>query len=358
MHPALALYETRKLVDVAFRRAAVVVPFAPSRFYVNLTDTCNIRCRHCITGAPEKTENGRGRVMTPEVLHALAPALEHADYVGFTHAGEPLSAPLLEPLLERLFERRRGRPTVVHLLTNGLALTERRFRRLVELGVSSISFSVDGMTEATHDLVRIGSKIDRLLDRISAISALRAKEHPDVRLGVAWTLHPNNAVEVPKLLRFAAGAGLDWVKLEELVPCNPVAADLAGDLPPSVIDDARSLAERLGVRLLDHTREVEVFKCRLGEDAEMSRYALEDDYANRMEINPCRLPWEAVCVEPNGDVRPVDFRQPVEGNLLERDLADLFNGKAFQRARAQAIMRRPCGVGPATCPADPGPEHW
>jgi len=54
------------------------------------------------------------------------------------------------------------------VLSNGLALTERRFEELTGLGVTSWSISVDGMSAASHDALRIGSKIDRLVDRIES----------------------------------------------------------------------------------------------------------------------------------------------------------------------------------------------
>jgi len=141
-------------VDAEFRKNLMVLSAPPTRFYLNLIETCNLRCAHCITLAPDRTSIGTGRAMPMEVLDALTQHLEHASYIGLTHAGEPITSPSLVPLLERLSRARKGLPTVVHVLTNGLALTERRFIELTELGVSSWSFSVDGMSASTHDVIR------------------------------------------------------------------------------------------------------------------------------------------------------------------------------------------------------------
>ncbi|MBK8013259.1 MAG: radical SAM protein [Deltaproteobacteria bacterium] len=348
-------------IDQAFRCAAAEVRTPPTHFYLNLIETCNLRCRHCITDAPEKTRRGTGRAMSPEVLDAIGPHLRHACYVGLTHAGEPISSPLLEPLLERLAWARDGQPTIVHVLTNGLTLTKDRFASLTSLGVRSWSFSIDGMSSATHDLVRIGSRIDRLTGRIRTLAAVRTASFPGVRMGVAWVMMTANLHEVEALIRFAHEAGLDWVKLEEIYPGN-VFARQEGSIDVTRLRDsvarAMDLGQALGVRVLDHTRDVTVWRCRLDDDPQMSAYAHLDDFVNRFEINPCRLPYEVVCIEPNGDVKPVQFERPVAGNLLTQDLLSIWNSPGCRRLRRLARQRRLCGDGPATCARSVEPDAW
>jgi MoaA/NifB/PqqE/SkfB family radical SAM enzyme len=343
-------------LDQEFRANAQVLRTPPTRFYLNLSELCQLRCTHCITSAPELTASGAARSMTAPVLDRLRPHLRHAAYVGFTHAGEPMIAPLFEPVLDAIAEERRGQPTRIHLLSNGVALTPARFAELVSRGVSSFSISIDGMSAATNDVLRVGSRIADLLPRIEELCRIKPAS---VRLGIAWTVSASNAREIPGLLSFARTAGVDWVKLEEMYPIN-LQARLEMPKPPDLtaaVDQALALATMLGLPLLDHTENREVYKCHL-DDPATARFSELDDFANRMEINPCRLPLEVVCVEPNGDVKPVSFHHDSGGNLLERDLLDIWNGDAFRRARARVLERRLCGAGPVVCPADPGPEKW
>jgi cyclomaltodextrinase / maltogenic alpha-amylase / neopullulanase len=348
-------------VDREFRRGLVVLTAPPTRFYLNLTETCKIRCRHCITSAPSKTEDGSGRVMSKEVLDRIAPHLRFASYVGLTHAGEPITAPMFAPLLESLRAARGGAATVVHVLTNGLALTERRFVELIRLGVSSWSISVDGMSAATHDTLRIGSKIDRLTERIERLSALRRARFERVRMGISWTVTAWNLGEIEALVRFAKRAGLDWVKLEEVAPVNGVACEALAfpeEDAARAIASAKGVAAELGLPILDHTKTPRVFKCLLEGDRAIAEFSRLDDFANRMEINTCRFPYEAVFIEPNGDVKAVDFHHRVAGNLFEQDLSAIWNDPLFILERSNAKLRRPCGFGAPTCPKDPGPEAW
>ena len=348
-------------VDHDFRQALTVLQAPPTRFYLNLTEHCSLRCQHCITQAPERTAAGTARHMTPQVLEALRPHLRHAAYVAFTHAGEPLMAPLLEPVLQALAEQRAGQPTVVHTLTNGMGLTPQRFSQLAALGVRSVSVSLDGMTPATQDALRVGSSIEVLLPRLRAVAAVRKDAHPGVRLGVAWTLTADNAAEVEDLVRFAADVGLDWVKLEEVYPINDVAHRLA-QIPTGAlyqtVHKAVALAQSVGLPLLEHVFEKRVFKCMLASGSSLERFSRLDDFANRMEINACQMPYQVVCVEPDGDVRPVSFHHPVAGNLLQTDLVTLWNGPVFAAERARVRDERVCQAGAVTCQADPGPENW
>jgi MoaA/NifB/PqqE/SkfB family radical SAM enzyme len=349
-------------IDRAFRSGLLSMDTPPTRFYINLSDLCNLRCRHCITQAPQHTAAKIGRVMSIEVIEALRPWLKHAMYVGFPHAGEPLLARCLSPLLRSLCAERQGQTTVVHLLTNGLLLTEARFCELVALGINSWSFSVDGMTAASHDALRQGSRIDILLPQLADLCELRRKQFPDVRMGIACTVHRANLHEIADLLRYAALIGLDWVKLEEMFPSNAFAADQVitdTHLMRMKIQEAVALAESLDLNLLLHLEDIRVFKCLLEHYPDMARFSKGDDWINRMDINPCRLPYELICVEPDGSVKSLDFYQPSVGNILYTDLMQIWNHRYFQYNRQNAISRRICQPQqPPICPSDLGPTAW
>lgn len=342
-------------VDAAFRRASLRPRSPPTRFFLNLTERCQLRCVHCITHAPAKSADGSARTMSREVLDALTPHLRHAKYVALTHAGEPTLAPMLEPLLEVL------RAPVVHVVTNGMALTERRFLELTRAGIRSWSISLDGATEGTNDTLRLGAKVLVLKERLRAFASLRQEHRLDVRLGVSCTVMRSNVHEVAAVARIVANAKLDWFKVEETFPVNARGEEEAR-LEPSVrhaaIAEARRVCAEHGVRFVDHSHDREVWRCEpcvMSGDDEV--FSLADDFANRVLINPCRAPWEVVCVEPDGAVKPQDFHQPTVGSVLEHDLITLWNSTPFQRRRAYSASHRRCEGAP-TCGRDVGPRAW
>ena len=351
-------------LDAHFRAGLGKGPTLPSRWYFNLTEHCNLACRHCITRAPLKTGQQSARHMSRAVIDAIRPYLAEALYIGMPHAGEPLVAPQLDYLLSSLVEARQGKPTTVHLLTNGKALNEQRFCQLVEQGVNSWSVSVDGMRPETHDHLRSGSSIEALLALIRTCVTLRDARAREVTMGIAWTITIDNAAEIDELLAFAADVGLDWVKLEELFPVNAAGHRLAhqsADELLRVVECARQRARILGVRLLEHVIEMPVFKCRMDDQPAMARFSLLDDLVNRMEINACRLPYELACVEPNGDLKPVSWYHPVAGNVLAQPVSQIWNNHHLVGIRKAAAAKRLCRDSEPTCEADRGPrtrEAW
>ena len=353
------------IVDDEFRRAVPEPTAPPTRFSVNLSERCQLQCAHCITNAPALTASGAARDLGDDVVEALAPHLVHAAYVGLVHAGEPMLAPAFERLLTVVKRARAGAPTVVHLLTNGMAMTPARFERVLELGVTSLSFSLDGMSAASNDVLRIGSRVDVLTQRIAILSReVRPMLRSTVRMGVSFVVTHANLGELPALVRFAHDARLDWVKLEEVFAHNDVSRALVVDryALDVAVAGARSLGDELGVPVLDHTRPLTVWKCQLDADPRMAARSRLDDVVNRAELNPCRAAWEVVCVEPNGDLKPLSFHHDVGGNVLDVDNGGLAHAwrtsPAFVSARTRTRTTRLCGAGPTTCAPDPGPASW
>lgn len=321
----------------------------PTRIDFAVTETCNLRCAHCITFAPDRTRSGTARTFSPWLLDRIRDDLGYATYFGFVHGGESLAAPIFFDVLDAIRRAHGQRPYVAHLLTNGLLLTRATTDRLIDAGVRSISVSLDGASAATNDAVRLGGRFDRVVEHVRAARQARDDRGADLRLGISSVLTNANLREAPRLVDLAADLGADWIKLEELVPVSAQARSLLydGAAMRAATEAARARAQERGIRFVDHTRERTIWRCRLGGDAE---FLEADEYANRSEIHPCRAPWEIACVEPNGDVRIVDFFGPVIGNISEAPLDEIWNAPEARAERARSQHARVCGLtGPVVC---------
>ena len=355
--PPPLLAANRRRAAAFTSRAVGRVPL-PARLDFALTESCNLRCAHCITSAPERTKSGRARAMTPWVLDRLRDALPFVEYAGFVHGGEPLTSPLLYDVLGALRSARKGAPTMVHLLTNGVLLDERTTARLAEAGVGSISVSLDGATAEVNDRIRVGGDFHAVCENVRGAVRVRRALGADLRLGISSVVWRESAEQVEALVELASRLGVDWLKLEEVAPVNPFAARAV--VPP---DDAglRARVERavargreLGVVVVDHTAPPAVWRCRLGEDAAMRAFLAADEYANRSVIHPCRAAWERACVQPDGDVHLGDFFGPRLGNVVEEPLGAIWNGELARIERSAGEQTRLCGARPPSCEPEPG----
>lgn len=341
-----------RLVDEDMAHARTHARSRPTRIDFSVTEACNLRCIHCITHAPRLTREKKAKTLTEPTLDALREDLAFARYFGFVHGGESLVTPMLRRTLEAIAEARGEEPYVVHLLSNGLLATTETVRPLVDLGLSSLSVSLDGATAETNDAIRLGGRFEVVTRNVRELVRMRRDEGLDLRLGLSYvTLHENLHETVP-FVELAADLGVDWVKLEELVPQDDrTRRSLLRD--PSALKEmvirARERGRELGVRVVDHTVERRIFVCDM--DAETRGFLEDDAFANRAELLPCRTPWETACIEPDGTVKLGDFFGPMLGRLGAegRSIEELWNRDQAREARERFVRERPCGRGPATC---------
>lgn len=112
---------------------------------------CNLSCRHCGSdcrvdpGVPDMPLEDFLRVLDEEIT----PHVNPADVLIILSGGEVLVRQDLEEAGREV--TRRGYPW--GMVTNGMALTEKRFRGLLDAGLRSISVSFDGF-EQEHNYIR------------------------------------------------------------------------------------------------------------------------------------------------------------------------------------------------------------
>ncbi len=339
---ALAVANT-ELAARAARAGMAESPALPTMLYVTVTEACNLRCRHCITGAPARTREGRARTIRPWVLDALREPFAAADYVAFTHGGESLVAPELDDVL-RAIRRARGPRSgpVIHLATNGMLLTPERARGLLDLGLSSIMVSIDGATAATNDATRTGASLEVVLANVRALLDLRARTRANLRVGVSTVVGRGNLSELAALGRLARDLGLDWLKIEETYPINAFARrDLVAPRASEMRAAVRALSDELsgsGIVLVNHLAPPTLCRCQAAGHPEVLAFRDADDYANRARIHPCRAPWAIACVDPDGTVHAVNYAHPALGSLADHDFHTLWNSPA-----AAAVRGTPAG---------------
>lgn len=128
---------------------------------------CNLACRHCGSdcrvdpGVPDMPLADFLRVLDEEVT----PHVDPAEVLVIFSGGEVLVRDDLEQAGAEV--TRRGYPW--GMVTNGLALTPRRFRSLVDAGLRSVSVSLDGF-ESEHNYIRCNPlSYDRALDALRLI---------------------------------------------------------------------------------------------------------------------------------------------------------------------------------------------
>lgn len=128
---------------------------------------CNLACRHC--GSDCRVDPGVPDMPLADFLHVLdeevTPHVDPSEVLIIFSGGEVLVRDDLEQAGAEV--TRRGYPW--GMVTNGLALTPRRFRSLMDAGLRSVSVSLDGF-ESEHNYIRCNPRsYDRALDALRLI---------------------------------------------------------------------------------------------------------------------------------------------------------------------------------------------
>ncbi len=154
-----------------FSRKAEDPGLFPERLTLELSFACNLRCpvcpRHHVRHAP------RPRMIDGALARDLIrSAAEHGTktLVPFFR-GESLMHPELIPILA--FAKKVGIDTI-QLATNATLLDEEKARALLDLEISSISFSVDTTDEATYRMIRKNAEYGATIRNIERFLELRA----------------------------------------------------------------------------------------------------------------------------------------------------------------------------------------
>jgi len=185
---------------------------------VSVTDRCDLRCVYCM--AEHMTFLPKAEVLTLEELDRIASA-----FVGLgvrklrLTGGEPLVRKGVMGLFESLSRHlRSGALDELTLTTNGTRLAEFA-QGLADLGVKRINVSLDTLKPALFRTLTRGGDLSKVLAGIDAAQAAGLS----VKIN-AVALKADNAAELPQLIAWAHGRGLDMTLIETM-PLGEVEAD-------------------------------------------------------------------------------------------------------------------------------------
>lgn len=288
---------------------------------LEVTTHCNSSCTYC----PHTRMRDRWvrKHMSMELFREIVPFLRRTDLVYLQGWGEPL---LNEDLLE-MIRVCKGEGKRVGFTTNGMLLTERMIRALIDLRLDILGFSLAGATAETHNRIRKGTDFREVVSRMEDLKRIRGRGRagaPAVHL--AYLLLRSNFEEIRDLLPLAERVGA-----EQVVASNPAL----------ILDPALSSQALFGdLQRMDH------YCSTLEEIMESAaRKNILFDYAGPgLDENSlsCRENVHRACVvNVEGEVTPCVFTNPIVspspmsfGNLRNESLGRVWRKRKYAGFRA------------------------
>ncbi len=276
------------------------VPGLPRILMIEPTNECNLRCPLCPTGAG-KLKRPKGQMSFELYRRILAELDGSLERLMLYNYGEPFLHPRI---LDMIAEAHRAE---IHtrVSTNGLVfLRGMDVRDLIASGLDYLRVSVDGATEETYNVYRVGGRLDRVLEGVRLLQKRKqelGRTKPVVELQFIVMRH--NEHEIPLMRQIACELGV-------LLRCKSVGL---GDLSA---DPAK--------------------RAWLPEDKSLRRYEERDGQFRLARLDRvCDHPWHRLVVNWDGQVTPCCYDPDGEyelGNAAD-GIGMVWNGARLQGFR-------------------------
>lgn len=201
----------RSAANLAYRR---LQPWSwPSHMQIELTNYCNLKCRVCPTGLGKLNRPPKAMdvALFERLMNEVGPYLMTASLWAW---GEPLLHPQLSDILR--IAQKQGMATLIS--TNGQNLSDENvLKALVNYPPTYLIVALDGITDETNSLFRVGAKIDKALTGVHRLVRMRAQKGSKLPIvHLRYIVMKHNEHELPYLPKFAAENEFDIMTIRTL----------------------------------------------------------------------------------------------------------------------------------------------
>jgi radical SAM protein with 4Fe4S-binding SPASM domain len=284
---------------VSFAARSTRILGRPMNVTIEPTNVCNLECPVCETGAGVLGRTA-GHMSMEQFRTILDKVGAHTNTLMFYYMGEPFLNKRSYEMIR--YAKDRGIP-FIQTCTNGDLVDP---AKVVDCGIDEVSFQIGGMTQETHAIYRINSKLDRVMHNLKETLRLRRERGSRLRVVSGFILMKHNEHEVATFRKTMAELGVDEAQ---------------------VIDPCVRTVEQ-GRQMLPTDRAHWYYDPAAFEAGVLRPKTLPD--------NDCPWIYYSITIHVNGNVVPC-CRDPkgleVVGNLLTESLDAVWNGERFQDFR-------------------------
>ena len=283
------------------RRLSDEAPLFPQLILIEPTNACNLRCVHC-----HHHEGPGGRRGLTRSIGVMNVALfrKVIDEIAPLHTAITLNVqgePTLHPAFVRMVAYAKQRQVHSSVLTNATRLTEGMSRALIDLGLDRIVFSFDAVEESIYESIRIRSKFKPTLSNILRFIRMNHESGHHTHVCMSMVEQQRNRAHAETYERYFNRLPVDKVFRNPLLNLSGASGTC---------------------------NEIDLAQLRQGP---------------RESWPICRVPWECLTVNWDGEVCPcpVDVNVVFSvGNVAESSLQDIWNNERMQTFRRAHLTRR------------------
>ncbi len=219
------------------------------------------------------------------------------------------------------------------IITNGTLLNELIIGKIVDAGITCLTFSIDGGTKETYEAIRTGARFENVVANLRLFQSMRRD-----RGTVLPQLRINHVLSELNIDHFDAFLSL----VAEIYP-EKVGVRTVSRMSDAIIQESSDPAfwAKVGIargRLTEFCRRTGIEDDGFLRD----RPTLIDLFSDAGDKLICRAPWENLAIHANGDVYPCMAwtRAPI-GNFVRQSFADIWHGRELEILRREFASIKP-----------------
>ena len=194
--------------------------------------------------------------------------------------------------------------------TNGnLMLRRNLVNRIIDSGLDELIFSIDGLTQETYQIYRIGGHLDVVVEGMRQVRSRRDElNRKKPRIIMQWLPMKHNEHEIPRLRKVVAQWGADKVEIKT----TQIYTDEQADQYLPELEELRRYERR------------------------SQRWETKRTYQS------CKRLWFSTMIDWNGTVVPCCFDKDEDfqmGNALTQDFAEIWHSASYNDFRRELITK-------------------
>lgn len=335
---------------------------------MDITNKCNLKCIMCHY-KEEAIYSRPTLAITAEELnlkiHDIAPYVKH---IMLSCGFEPLMSKHFHDILKMLHTQY---PHIeIAFCTNAMLLNSRVRKSIVENDVTHVLFSLDGVTSATVERIRVGASFKKIIANISALKNLKLQSgRTNPLMFIDFVLMNSNIHEAPAFVEMCALLGMDMIDFRHLVG-NIFFSEHEEMLSfykpkynyyrPLIIQAAKNFG--IDVRLPEpfdttdtyipeniNNVNLDEFKSILPDEQteivkpsrEINRHSGRQEDFSFLNAATCLRPYNEIMIGEEGKILPCSYYNDAMGWLNEGEtLHQIFFGDNFKNVRRRKLFGR------------------
>ncbi len=177
---------------------------APLKISMNITKSCNLRCKQCFSNSGEIKEK---ELTTEDMFNLFDNMKKYGTFFICLGGGEPL----IRPDLLEILEHGKKNQLAISIVSNGLLLTKELIHKLNDKNIDTFWISLDGLKE-NHEYLRGSNTFDKTKNAIKLL-----KQEFNSKIAIRISLSNRNIHEYKDLLKIAEKLNVDIIRFTPLL---------------------------------------------------------------------------------------------------------------------------------------------